>query len=131
MVVNVGLFYTSFYNAAVGVLGFHVYQSLFELGLILLLALRPSKLGLLMIGLSFLAIVVNAMSYWVGLYGDSTLMFEVLMYGLLMIQIALLLSKRLTNGIYSSLGSLADTRVVHYIANHSPNNLVKSKSQAR
>jgi hypothetical protein len=129
MAVNVGLFYTAFYNAAVGILGFHVYQSLFELGLILLLALKPSKLGLLMIGLSILAIFVNAASYWVGLYVDSTLMFEVLMYGLLMIQIALLLSKRLTNGIYRSLGSLAGTRVVRFISNHIPNYLVKSKGQ--
>lgn len=114
MVVNIGLFYTSFYNAAVGVLGFHVYQSLFELGLILLLALRPSKLGILMIGLSISAIFVNILSYWIDFYGDSTVFFEVCMYSLLLIQIALLLSRRLTNGIYGSLASAGHFCVDRY-----------------
>jgi hypothetical protein len=129
MAVNVLLFKTAIYNAAVDVFGLHVYLSMFETVLALLLALKPSKLGILMIGLSILAIVVNAMSYWVGFYTDSPLMFEVLMYGLLMIQIALLLSKRLTNGIYASLGGLAGTRMVRLISNHNPYNLVKSKGQ--
>jgi hypothetical protein len=105
MAVNIGLFYTDLYNAAVGLLGFHVYQSLFELGLILLLALRPSRLGILMIGLSISAIFVNIISYWIDFYGDSTVFFEVCMYSLLLIQIALLLSRRLTDGIYGSLAS--------------------------
>lgn len=105
MSVNVGLYYTDFYNAAVGLVGFYVYQSLFELGLILMLALRPSKLGVLMIGVSISAIFVNILSYWIDFYGDSTVFFEVCMYSLLLIQIALLLSRRLTNGIYGSLAS--------------------------
>jgi hypothetical protein len=130
MSVSALLFETTIYNAAVAVFGLHVYLSLFETVLVLMLALRPSKLGYLMIGLSILAMVVNVMAYWVGLYADSTLMFEVLMYGLLMIQIALLLSKRLTNGIYRSLGSPAGTRVVRFMSNHIPNYLVKSKGQA-
>jgi hypothetical protein len=107
MAVNVGLFYTSFYNAAVGLLGFHVYQSVFELGLILLLALKPSKLGILMIGVSISAIFVNIASYWIDFYGDSTMFFEVCMYSLLLIQIALLLSRRLTDGLYGSLAGLS------------------------
>jgi hypothetical protein len=129
MSVSSLLFETAIYNAAVAVFGLHVYLSLLETVLVLLLALKPSNLGYLMIGLSILAIGVNAMSYWVGFYGDSTLMFEVLMYGLLAIQIALLLSKRLTNGIYRSLGSLAGNRVVRFMSNHIPNYLGKSKGQ--
>jgi hypothetical protein len=131
MAVNTLLFEGAIYKAAVGTFGLHVYLSLFETVLVLLLARKPSKLGILMIGLSILAILVNAMSYWVGFYADSTLMFEVLMYGLLAIQIALLLSKRLTNGIYRSLGRIAGARMVHYITDHFPNNMVKSKGQTR
>jgi hypothetical protein len=131
MAVNVLMFKTAVYNAAVGVFGLHVYLSMFETILALLLALKPSKLGILMRGLSIAAILVNAMSYWVGFYADSTLMFEVLMYGLLAIQIALLLSKRLTNGIYRSLGRIAGARMVHHFDNHFPDNLVKSKGQTR
>jgi hypothetical protein len=111
MSVNVGLFYTSFYNAAVGVLGFHVYQSVFELALILLLALRPSNLGILMIGVSIAAVFVNMLSYWGQFYTDSTVFFEVCMYSLLLIQIALLLSRRLTDGTYRTFGSIAGLSV--------------------
>jgi hypothetical protein len=117
MAVNVGLFYTSFYNAEVGLLGFHVYQSLFELGLILLLALRPSKLGILMIGVSISAIFVNIFSYWIDFYGDSTTFFEVCMYSLLLIQIALLLSRRLTDGTYRTLGCIAGLSVFRAASN--------------
>lgn len=124
MAVNILVFYTSFYDAAVGVLGFHVYQSLFECLLALMIAIRPSKLGVLMIGVSILAIFVNALAYWVDLIGDSVLMFEVLMWGLFALQVALLLSKRLTNGIYRSLTSIS---LIHRILNSVPHGVQKIK----
>jgi hypothetical protein len=77
-----------------------------------------------MIGVSILAIGVNALSYWVDLNGDSTVMFGVLMSGLFAMQVALLLSKRLTNGIY---GSLASINVLRRFSNPGINNHLKSK----
>jgi hypothetical protein len=124
MAVNIGLFYTSFFEAAVEALGFHVYQSLYHVAFIALLALRPSKLAFLMIGVSILAIFVNMLSYWVDISGDSTVMFVVLMWGLFAVQVALLLSKRLTNGVY---GSLTSPRILRRFSNPGINNLLKGK----
>jgi hypothetical protein len=128
MAISIGVFYTSWYDPLVKYFGLHVYLSLYNVVFIALLAYRPSKLGFLMIGVSILAIGFNALSYWVDLNGDSTVMFEVLMGCLFVVQVALLLSKRLTNGVYGSLTSL---NLVRRLLDAIPNNLVKSKGQAR
>jgi hypothetical protein len=117
MVASALFFETPAYNSAVGFFGIHVYNSLLEMVLVLLLALRASKLGVMMIGVGTLAVFINVLSYWVGLYGDSTVFFEVCMYPLLLIQIALLLSRRLTDGLHEYIAGFsvfrADRDSVH------------------
>jgi hypothetical protein len=107
MVASALLFETPTYNSAVAFFGIHVYNSLLEMILVLLLALKASKLGVMMIGVGILAVFINVLSYWVGLYGDSTVFFEVCMYPLLLIQIALLLSRRLTNGLHEYIAGVS------------------------
>jgi hypothetical protein len=105
-----GIFYFGPYDWLVGVFGEHVYFSICEAVFILLLVFRAAKLAILLMGLGILAIIVNAIAYWVDLYVDATTLFEVLMWVLFAAQLALLLSKRLTNGVYGSLASISLVR---------------------
>lgn len=81
-------------------LGGYIYQSVWELAIIVVLYFVPGKLSLLVKGLCVTAIFVNMLSWWGERFTDPTYINEAAMLGLFTVQMMFIFSTRLTDGAY-------------------------------
>jgi len=92
---------------------FFAFQSLFNLLVIVCLSfvmsayIGFSKVAILVMILNIFAISLNAMGYWLDINGYSQNLHYYLTIALYLLEVLILLSKRLTDGIYGSLSKLA------------------------
>ena len=88
-----------------------VYKSFYELALVALLHMRPCKETVLVMGLSLLAVTINMLSFSFYAQGiDPDWFLNPLSMAVFYVMLAILLSKRLSNGIYGYITSVSFVR---------------------
>lgn len=98
------IYYFGDYNEYVTAIGYYQYQSIFPLISISILHLIKDRLATLLMVLYLIEISINALSFWIegqGLYIDNA--YQLSMWGVFIVQMALMFSRRLTNGVYRGL----------------------------
>lgn len=101
MIANQAFAYFGLIGLITEFINFHVYISIFELIVIGFLSFNRSILSIECIFLAVLSILANIITYWFDLLGANTyLFFDLVMYGLFGLQLILLYSIRISNGLF-------------------------------
>lgn len=105
--ISEGIYHTDLFQVMVDAFGFHVYNSILTLLIIVMLSHVRAKVAMVVMVLCFLALLVNLLSFSIDISGgDSTAFFESAIYSIFALEVLAILSTRVTDGLFRCFNSI-------------------------